>query len=106
MLTCPFSKIIWNYVFDTLAESSQCNVMLNDIEKMLGISDSILADFYNMICVTVKQYLYLCRCCNMAPREHVAVEKIKEAREIEFNIACKKGKLERHYKKWNLMDNI
>ena len=84
MLTCPFSKIIWNHVFDTIAESSQCNVMLNDIEKMLGISDSILADFYNMICVTVKQYLYLCRCCNMVPRKHVAVEKIK-ARESQRN---------------------
>ena len=81
-------------------------IVLTEVEKLLGIATNENNNMkaINLINMVIKQYIYACRCLKKYPSGLVALEKIKEIRNIEMSIAIKNDSIEKHNNKWNMLD--
>ena len=73
------------------------------VDVLLGMVGAGDTDLLNLINITVKQYLYACRCNNTYPMIATAIRKINEICDIEKSIALKDNTLAQHNKKWQLL---
>ena len=73
------------------------------VDVLLGMVGAGDTDLLNLINITVKQYLYACRCNNTYPIITTAIMKIKYICDIEKSIALKNNTLAQHNKKWQLL---
>ena len=76
-------------------------ILLNEVEKMLGIANNE-NDNIKLIKFIIKQYIHARRCLNKRPSGQVAMEKIKEIRNIETSIATKNYNIEKYNNKWDM----
>ena len=87
LLRCEVSKAIWTYVEHKLYLLSKTHIEFTESEKLLGIENNSYADMYNTIFIVIKQYLYASKCLDIKPCNEVILEKIKEVKQIELNVA-------------------
>ena len=69
-----------------LYDISGLGINMSYADVLLGMVGTGDTDLLNLINITVKQYLYACRCNNTYPIIPTAMMKIKDIREIEKSI--------------------
>ena len=72
----------------------------------MGLYDKPFAVFYNHICMVIKQYIYACRCLEKIPNKQVVIEKIKDAKHVEYQLAKQNDRTTAFFKKWELVENL
>ena len=105
LIRCRYAANVWKHIENSL-QNAGVTIVLTEVEKLLGIAtnenDNMKA--INLINMVIKQYIYACRCLKQYPSGLVALEKIKEIKNIEMSIAIKNDSLEKHNTKWNMLD--
>ena len=56
--------------------------------------------------MAIKQYIYACRCKEVLPSPLAAIEKISIIEKMEYSIALKNDKIDRHNEKWQLLHYV
>ena len=79
---------------------------LDNAEKILGVREHQLSNFYNAICIVTKQYIYACRCIDIKPSLSVLIEKIRFEKFVEKSIAMRDDQIENWQKKWLLLSHL
>ena len=101
-IDCTFVKPLWNSL------QSLLNYTFTDEEKLFGLYGKIddnNCDLISHITIITKQCIHLCRCANSKPTFEQINAKIVEIENIEYKIALKNKKLERHLTKWKLFSS-
>ena len=103
LIECETSKKLWSEVTGYLYDISGMRINMSYVDVLLGMVGAGDTDLLNLINITVKQYLYACRCNNTFPIIATAIMKIKDICDIEKSIALKNNTLAQHNKKWQLL---
>ena len=103
---CNHSRIIWEHVQEFTQNRSGINVQFSDTEIILGIPDSADLNIFNLVNMAIKQYIYACRCKGILPSPLAAIEKISIIEKMEYSIALKNDKIDRHNEKWQLLHYV
>ena len=105
LIRCRYATNVWKHIENSL-QNAGVTIVLTEVEKLLGIATNENNNMkaINLINMVIKQYIYACRCLKKYPSGLVALEKIKEIRNIEMSIAIKNDSLEKHNNKWNMLD--
>ena len=101
-IDCKFVKPLWNSL------QSLLNYTFTDEEKLFGLYEKIDDDNFDLIShitIITKQCIHLCRYANSKPTFEQINAKIVEIENIEYRIALKNKKLERHLIKWKLFSS-
>ena len=106
LLQCNHSRIIWDHVQEFTQNRSGISVQFSDTEIILGISDSADLNIFNLVNMAVKQYIYACRCKGILPFPLAAIEEISIIEKMEYSIALKNDKIDRHNEKWQLLHYV
>ena len=105
-LNCHISNTLWKELFEYINLHSGVHVLLDSTEEILGVREHQLSNFYNVICIITKQYIYACRCRNTRPSLSVLIEKIRFEKFVEKNIAMRESRIEIWQKKWELLSHL
>ena len=105
LIRCRHATNVWKHIENSL-QNAGVTIVLTQVDKLLGIAtnENDYMKAINLINMVIKQYIYACRCLKKYPPGLVALEKIKEIRNIEMSIAIKNDSLEKHNTKWNMLD--
>ena len=106
LIECKFSQEIWNHVYSQICKCSKVYIKLQKCEVFMGLYDKPFAVFYNHICMVIKQYIYACRCLEKIPNKQVVIEKIKDAKHVEYQLAKQNDRTTAFFKKWELVENL
>jgi hypothetical protein len=98
--SCKISQIFWYNVLKLLKLVNTCNEITNFKFEILFNFCDINYAVHNLIFILGKQYLYYCKCNNHHPEFHVFINRVKECKIIEKQIATVKGKIRAHNAKW------
>ena len=85
---------------------SGVHIPLDHAEKILGVRNHQLSNFYNAICIIAKQYIYACRCRKTKPFLSVLIEKIRFEKFVEKSIAMRDNKIDIWQKKWEPFSHL
>ena len=107
---CAHTKRLWErlklFIFDNL----DWEIDLNPVETLMGVTREETSEemplLFNLLCLITKNYIHSCKCRNKIPDERGLIWNIIYVRNMEFDIAQKKGKgaILRDARKWlNLM---
>ena len=102
---CYFSQTVWRQFFDWLHNNTDVNIVFSVEEILLGVQNMDNNEFYNTLFTITKQFLYACKCKETVPNFNQLILKIDEWVRIEKYIAIKKGKLDKHNRKWELLSS-
>ena len=102
---CYFSQAVWRQFFDLLHNNTDVNIVFSAEEILLGVQNMDNNEFYNTLFTITKQFLYACKCKETLPSFNQLILKIDEWVRIEKYIAIKKGKLDKHNRKWELLSS-
>ena len=100
---CEFVKCIWNDLQRVFNET------FRDEEKLFGLFEKIddsSSDMISHITIILKQVIHMSRMTSTKPSFRQVLRKISEVERIEYQIAIRNSKLERHLKKWNKWHSI
>ena len=99
---CEVTHQFWRQVLQWIKEQCSIEVNFSKIEILFGFETSGLA-FWWFLFLIAKYYLFLCRdkeWPNLGNFKHM----VQEIKSIEYNIAIKNEKLNKHQKKWKHLD--
>ena len=103
---CNYSRIIWDHVQEYTQNWSGIIVQFSDTAIILGIPDSADLNIFNLVNMAIKQYIYACRCKGILPSPLAAIENISIIEKVEYSIALKNDKTDRHNEKWQLLHYV
>ena len=106
LLQCKYSKIICDHIKEFTQLNTDITITFSDAEIILGISDSDDLKIYNLVNMTVKQYIYACRCNQVIPSPSAAIEKNCINKETEYKIALKNNRIDQFNDKWQMLRSI
>ena len=89
LIECGTNKRLWSKVTGYLYDISGLRINMSYVDLLLGMVVAGDTDLLNLINITVKQYLYACRCNNTYHTIATAIMKIKDICDIEKSIALK-----------------
>ena len=95
---CDKIKPIWKDLLALINDKLHENYNFDGFNMMFGIEDDVLLSFLILCC---KYYIYKCRFQEVSPNFTALKNFILSKRNVEYNIARKKGKLTNHFKKWS-----
>jgi exonuclease III len=101
---CPKVQRIWKAVISKLPaikighEKEQCILNLHT-----DMTKKHLIPLINSVNTIVKHYIHSMRCIGSPPSIQGAIGKIRKSRDLEEMIACEKGLLDKHQKKWGAL---
>ena len=96
-IDCKHVKVIWNDLQAIFNEN------FNDEEKLFGLYEKIddsHSDLMSHITIIIKQVIHVSRMTSSKPTLNQFIRKISEVERIEYQIAIRNSKLDRHLKKW------
>ena len=96
-IDCKHVKVIWNDLQAIFNEN------FNDEEKLFGLYEKIddsYSDLMSHITIIIKQVIHMSRMTSSKPTLKQLIRKISEVERIEYQIAIRNSKLDRHLKKW------
>ena len=96
-IECTYVKIIWNDL------QRRINFKLTDSDKLFGVYqkvDDSTFDIISHLTIIIKQCINNCRTTKSKPSLAQINSKIREIENIEYRIALKNRKLEKHQTKW------
>ena len=85
------------------------NENFKDEEKLFGLYEKIddsSSDLTSHITIIVKQVIHVSRHTSSKPSLKQVIRKIAEIERIEYRIAKKNSKLDRHFRKWAKWNSI
>ena len=102
---CPEIKKLWEQIFIYIKE--RFNVSKLEISAATVINNKLIKgnpSAVNFVCLVVKQYIYRQRCQKKDICIYELKSYIRKIESIEKYIAVKNGKLNKHLKKWSVVD--
>ena len=102
MLHCDVSKQVWEYVLLQVSHKLGLGIRFGDAEIILGINSDIPEKYIlTQIFMIVKYYLYASRCLKNIPSGNLAIQKIRDVRTIEHEIAIKNNGVPKFTDRWD-----
>ena len=102
MLHCDVSKQVWEYVLLQVSHKLGLGIRFSDAEIILGINSDIPEKYIlTQIFMIVKYYLYASRCLKNIPSGNLAIQKIRDVRTIEHEIAIKNNGVPKFTDRWD-----
>ena len=102
-IDCKYVNWIWNDLQALLNEN------FKDEEKLFGLYEKIddsSSDLTSHITIIFKQVIHVSRHTSSKPSLKQVIRKIAEIERIEYHIAKKNSKLDRHFRKWTKWNSI
>ncbi len=100
---CQCCQLIWERLFNLVSQKTGLNIVSTKANVFFGIpleNNVPVKQAINTCLIISKQYIYACRCLNKIPNFHELLERIKFYQLIEYKIASKKDKVNKHNRKW------
>ena len=97
---CDLVKPLWLEIGNIFHLNSTFDSQLSNFEKVFGIFNE---KFLTYIILCTKYFIYRCKFQDKKPDINGLKSFIKSQREIEYNIAKRRGKLSLHFKKWSFV---
>ncbi len=104
LFECQSCQVIWLRLFNLISQQTGLPIDPTKTNIILGIplqDKSPIKQAINTCIVIGKQYIYACRCLNKIPNFQELLERIRFYKLIEYKIALKNNKAEKHERKWN-----
>jgi len=99
---CPVAQTIWSDLTAWINKKLNCQLKIEkELVFLYDIEAGNLTCIINLLVLVTCRYIYVSKCINIKPNSIGAIHKITETEGIERTIACKKGKLVHHIKKWS-----
>ena len=96
---CTKVKVFWEELIEWLDNG---RIVLNEIDVLLGMeNNNNFRIFQNKIYIVAKQFLYYCRCNNMAPNLIAFRNRLCIVKKVEYSIAIGHNKVNRHNELWD-----
>ena len=104
---CNRSKEVWSFLQNEIRQIAGCGIRFSPSEIILGVRNNIpLKNIINFIFIVTKYYLYASRCLKINPTGQMAIQKIRNCREIELEIAIQNNDLEKFTTRWDQLVNL
>ncbi len=104
---CQCCHLIWNRLINLIFLHTGIQLDCTKINVLFGIpleGNFPVKQAINTCLVIAKQYIYACRCLNKMPNFQELIERIKGYRLIEYKIALKHDKIDKHNRKWRSLE--